>query len=93
MKQFTELEQKVLDSLISQLYAEAGFSDVDANDISRDIKIDNKIVRGALASLVKKGVVDVEETNTFGASQQYSLIYLRQEYWHLHPEWKNECTK
>jgi predicted transcriptional regulator len=88
----TELETKVLESLINNLYAEPGFSDVDAKDISKEIGISTKSIRGALGSLVKKEIVSLEETNTYGASEQYVLIHLNREYWYLHPEWKNEVA-
>ncbi len=57
----TQLEEQVLSSLIAQLYAEAGFSDVDAKDIAHHIKVDIKSVRGALGSLVRNCV------NMFGS--------------------------
>ena len=50
MIKLTQLETQVLKSLINGLYAEAGFSDVDAKDIASDIKVDTKSVRGALDS-------------------------------------------
>jgi predicted transcriptional regulator len=81
----TQLEENVLTSLISLLYAEAGYSDVDAREIAKDINVDIKSVRGALGSLVKKNIIEIED-NDGG----YQLIYLRTEYWALHPEWKNE---
>jgi DNA-binding MarR family transcriptional regulator len=81
----TQLEEQVLGSLISQLYAEAGFSDVDAADIARDIKVDIKSVRGSLGSLVRKGIVGIDSNDS-----GYQIIYLNQKYWTLHPQWKNE---
>lgn len=85
--QFTDLEKQVIESLVSQLYAEPGFSDVDAKDIARDINVDIKSVRGVLGSLVKKGVITVD-TNDSG----YDIIYLNQSHWYLHPEWKKEVA-
>jgi hypothetical protein len=87
--EFTELEQKVLDSLIENLYAEPGFSDVDANDLSEWTGIPTKQVRGVLSSLIKKGVVTLDETDNWGA-KNYVIVYLNEAYWHLHPEWKSE---
>ena len=84
----TPLEQQVLTSLIDGLYAEPGFSDIDAKDIAQETGIDTKVVRGVISSLVKKGIVDVEQTSTYGAPT-YQIIYLREKYWYLHPEWKN----
>ena len=75
MTQFTELEQKVLESLIDNLYAEPGFSDVDATDLSEWTGIPTKQVRGVLSSLIKKGVVTLDETDTYGA-QKYVIVYL-----------------
>ena len=89
MIELTQLEVKVLKSLIKCLYAEAGFSDVDANDIAKDINTPTKSVRGALGSLVKKGVVYIESTDTYG-TKSYELIYLSPSHYYLHPSWKNE---
>lgn len=82
-----QLEEQVLGSFISQLYAEAGFSDVDAHDIARDIKVDIKSVRGALGSLVRKNVVGIEANDS-----GYQIIYLNQEYYYLHPKWSKEIA-
>jgi hypothetical protein len=82
---FTDLENKVLTAFIDGLYAEPGFSDVDANDISRDINIPTKQVRGALGSLVKKGVVTIHTNDS-----NYDIIYLNESHWHMHPEWSKQ---
>lgn len=83
----TELESKTLESFVLSLYAEPGYSDVDANDISADLGISTKIIRGALGSLVKKGIVTID-TNDSG----YDIIYLNTEYWHLVNEnWAEEA--
>jgi predicted DNA-binding transcriptional regulator len=74
----TELESKTLESFVLSLYAEPGFSDVDVNDISADLGISSKIIRGALGSLVKKGIVTID-TNDSG----YDIIYLNTKYWPL----------
>ena len=85
MIKLTQLEAQVLKSLINQLYAEAGFSDVDAADIANDIKVDIKSVRGALGSLVKKGIVTIEDN---GAG--FDIIYLNPAHYYLHPSWSQE---
>jgi predicted RNA-binding protein (virulence factor B family) len=83
----TELESKTLESFVLSLYAEPGFSDVDANDISADLGISTKIIRGALGSLVKKGIVTID-TNDSG----YDIIYLNTKYWPLVNEsWAEEA--
>lgn len=85
MIKLTQLEAQVLKSLINGLYAEAGFSDVDAKDIAEWINTPIKSVRGALGSLVKKGIVQVEDN---GAG--FEIIYLNPEHYYLHPEWSKE---
>jgi len=85
MIELTQLEAQVLKNLIDNLYAEAGFSDVDARDIADNIKVNIKSVRGALGSLVKKGIINIEDN---GAG--FEIIYLNSNHYYLHPEWKNE---
>lgn len=89
MIELTQLEAQVLESLINGLYAEPGFSDVDAKDIAEWINTPIKSVRGAVGSLVKKGVVSIESTDNFGA-EQFQIIYLNPEHYYLHPEWSKE---
>ena len=89
----TPKEQKVLEALIGELYAEAGFSDVDANDLARITGIPTKNIRGVLSSLVKKGIISLNETDNAWADKQYVIIYLNQDYWYLHPVWKSETTQ
>jgi sugar-specific transcriptional regulator TrmB len=83
----TSLELKVLTSLIHMLYAEAGFTDVDANDLSRESGIPIKQIRGVISSLVKKNIIFVDESD---GPTKYWLIHLRREYWNLHSEWIKE---
>ena len=84
----TELETKTLTTFIGGLYAEPGFSDVDVNDLSSELGISTKVLRGALGSLVKKGIVSIEE-NGGG----YDIIYMREKYWYLVNEsWAEEAN-
>lgn len=85
IQKFTQLESAFIESFISRLYAEEGFSDVDINDISEDLNESQKVLRGVLSSLVKKGVCHVE-TNSSG----FDIIYLDSDYYYLHPEWGKE---
>jgi len=78
----TVLEKQTLQSLIYGLYAEPGFSDVDAHDIARDIKVSTRSVRGALSSLIKKDYINIDDPGT-----GYQIIYLNYNRWYLHPEW------
>jgi DNA-binding IscR family transcriptional regulator len=83
----TELESKTLNAFIRGLYAEPGFSDVDVNDLSSELEIPTKVLRGVLGSLVKKGIVSIEE-NGGG----YDIIHMREKYWYLvNEEWANEA--
>ena len=80
----TIMEQQVMEAFIKSLYAEPGFSDVDANDLSDATNITRKQIRGDLASLTKKGIIAID------TSGEYQIIYLDRDYWYLHPEWKNQ---
>lgn len=83
----TELESKTLSTFVGSLYAEPGFSDVDVKDLSDELGISSKIIRGALGSLVKKGIVTIENNG-----QGYDIIYLNTPYWHLVNEsWAEEA--
>ena len=83
----TELESKTLTAFIGGLYAEPGFSDVDVNDLSKELEISTKVLRGVLGSLVKKGIVSIEE-NGGG----YDIIYMRESYWYLvNEDWASEA--
>jgi hypothetical protein len=84
----TAMETQVMESLIVNLYAEPGFSDVDAKDLSRSTKIPTRSIRGVLSSLVKKGLITID--NSCSSNRAYELIYLNPGYWYLHPEWKEE---
>jgi hypothetical protein len=85
----TELESKTLTAFIGGLYAEPGFSDVDVNDLSSILGISTKVLRGVLGSLVKKGIVFVDE-NSGGCG--YDVIHMREKYWYLvSEEWANEA--
>lgn len=83
----TELETQVLTKLIDGLYAEAGFSDVDANDLSKWTGIPMKSIRGVIGSLIKKDIIWVEDNG------EYVIIYLHVGFWYLHPNpsWKEEA--
>jgi len=84
----TELESKTLTTFVGCLYAEPGFSDVDVKDLSSELGISTKVLRGALGSLVKKDIVFVDENNS-----GYDIIYLNKPYWHLVNEsWAEEAN-
>jgi len=81
---FTELEKQVMEYFIHMLYAEPGFSDVDATDLAAGTKISTRSIRGVLSSLVKKGIIQIDDNDA-----GYQIIYLNEKYWYLHPEWKD----
>lgn len=81
----TEMETKVLETLIDMLYAEPGFSDVDAKDLSANTGISMKSIRGVISSLAQKGYVIID-----GWDGVYNLIYLSADHYDLHPVWCNE---
>ena len=84
----TEMESQCLQALIDNLYAEAGFSDVDAKDISNVTKLPIKQVRGVLANLVKKGIVEIDDPGC-----GFQIIYLREEHYNLHSqEWVDDLA-
>jgi hypothetical protein len=82
----TVLEQKVLNQFINGLYAEPGFSDMDASDLVSE-GMDIKQVRGVLGSLQKKGILSIQDPNDGG----YKIIDLNEGYWYLHPHWKDQA--
>lgn len=81
----TYSEETVLNCIIQELYAEPGFSDVEANDVAQLTGINIKSVRGVLASLIKKEIVTVQDMGL-----GYNIIYLNEQYYYLHPTWSEE---
>lgn len=86
----TQKENLVLNELIFSLSAEAGFSDVDCNDLAKSTKLAVSVVKGLIGSLVKKDLVFTSKTETLGA-KQYEIVYLAPFAWGLHPDWKIEA--
>ena len=83
----TELETTLLTAFIGHLYAEEGFSDVEASDLARWTKTDIKIVRGVLSSLIKKGVVYIFQQQGQSQNDFIQIIHLEEKHYNLHPEW------
>ena len=81
----TAMEQSVLKAFIHALYAEPGFSDVDAHDLASATGIGTRSIRGVLSSLVQKSYIYIDEANEAG----YVIIYLNEGKYYLHPEWRN----
>lgn len=51
----TKLEKLVLETLASEMYAELGFSDCSFQDLCNKTKLDRKVLRGVVGSLIQKG--------------------------------------
>jgi hypothetical protein len=83
----TQLEETLLNALIDHLYAEEGFSDIEANDLAKWTNTDIKIVRGVLGSLIKKGIVSIFQQQGETQNHFYQIIYLNEQYYNLHPVW------
>ena len=65
----TELETKVLTTLVDSMYAEWGFSDCGFSELSSELNLSTKVLRGVVGSLVKKELVQVE-------TDDIDIIYL-----------------
>jgi predicted transcriptional regulator len=85
LPELTEMEHNVLGTLIECLYAEEGFSDVAAEDLAQETGIPTRQIRGVISSLVKKGIVLVDDG--YGSAP---IINLRREHYDLHPRWGKE---
>ena len=83
----TQLEETLLNAFIDHLYAEEGFSDVEANDLAKWTNTDMKIVRGVLSSLVKKGIVTIFQQQGETQNQFHQIVYLNEQHYNLHPVW------
>ena len=93
----TELEKKVLQCLADSMYAEWGYSDVGATDISRDTKIEIKVLRGVLSSLIKKSLIEIEDRSDMvdykaNDSSWEPIIYLYGEAQGLVQNWVEESN-
>jgi hypothetical protein len=73
----TELETELLKKIAKSLYAEHGFTDIELDDISDNTKRD----RGVLASLIKKGIVEIyEQRSAWGDPYNFDGILITDDY-------------
>jgi hypothetical protein len=84
IKNLTELETKVLNAVAGGMYAEWGYSDYGFAELSEELELSTKVLRGVVGSLVKKDLVRVEDDN------QYDIIYLWNEAQGLVKHWVEE---
>lgn len=82
----TDLEKDVLFCLISELYAEPGFSDVGVSEIADKLEIAINKVKGVVGSLCKKKICFIDDDFE-------NIVYLDRPFWNLHPVWKSEIKK
>lgn len=83
----TKLEAEIMDWFLTYgLYAEKHFSDVEVADIAINIKVSIKTVRGAVASLVKKGYIVVELMDDLGIH----LVYATEKGYMLDDEYEEK---
>lgn len=91
MKQvtITTLEYLFITTLIDQLYAEEGFSDVDIIDMAREMALTLPECKGVLGSLTKKGLVHTYDEYRCAVNNS-PIIYLADGLYHLHPTWEHD---
>jgi hypothetical protein len=84
----TELETKVLNALAGGMYAEYGYSDYGFADLTEELELSTKVLRGVVSSLVKKELVQVETNNGW---EKVDVIYLINAAEGLVKHWVEEC--
>lgn len=85
----TSKEAIFIETFVGLLYAEPGFSDVDATDMIRELAdhdLNRNAVAGLISSLTEKGVIWTADGKDWGCD--YDIIYLNNE--ELHPEWAQD---
>jgi hypothetical protein len=85
----TSKEALFIETFVGLLYAEPGFSDVDASDMIRELAehdLNSHAVAGLISSLTDKGVIQTLLGRDQGCD--YDIIYLNNE--ELHPEWSED---
>ena len=89
---FTKKEAEILRALIDNLYAEPGFSDVDAQDLAEVTGLGIQAVGGLLTQLEAKGILFVEELSprTGHIGMDENLIYLTETGERYHARWAEE---
>ena len=85
----TKLEKQVLESLASGMYAELGYSDMGIADIHQDTQIPRSVLRGVASSLIKKGLISIDDREGEGYKNQMDMHiwYLNSEVQGLVPHW------
>lgn len=86
MKNLTQLETTTVKELIKNLdiNGDSIFSNVETNDLSEFTGIEINKMRGVVGSLIKKGIVYIEDFDGDGTE----LLYIENEYFYLANESK-----
>jgi hypothetical protein len=71
--QVTKLEKQVLEALASGMYAELGYSDMGIADIHQDTQIPRNVIRGVASSLIKKGLISIDDRESEGYKHQMDM--------------------
>ena len=85
----TTKETQVLKALVDRLYAEAGFTDVVADDLAMDTSMSGQAIGGVLTSLIEKEIVYVDMADVNGEELHFIML----QDWAYHPEWCKEVNK
>jgi hypothetical protein len=92
--QVTKLEKQVLEALAKGMYAELGFSDMGYPELREDTGLTNKVLRGVVGSLSKKGLVSIDDRDgSWGIDSKdvdMHIIYLTEETLGLVEDWVGE---
>ena len=91
----TALESTALQAIANEMYAELGFSDVGATEISTATGIAMNSLRGVLSSLVQKGYISIEDRSHEWGWQANDpswepIIYLQRDALGLVASWVEE---
>lgn len=73
----TNLEKQVLQALAFHMYAEEGFSDAGIDEVKEKTSLDTKVIRGVGSSLVKKGLIHIDDRDgEYGRNARMFIWYL-----------------
>ena len=86
----TELENKVLQAMVQGMYAERGFSDIGIEEIVKDTNLSPKVIRGVGSSLVKKGLIYIDDRDGEYNDSNMHIWYLDSKLHPLVDNWREE---
>lgn len=88
----THLEKQVLEALGKGMFAEFGYSDVGIEEIARDTNLSHKVIRGVASSLIKKGLIEIDDREDEGYKNKHEMHiwYLTNKTYGLAEVWLGE---